>query len=365
LTKYQKMLIRAILAPAVVAYLSRTRAKSGAVTPVILWEWQQMSKKKEIPSLVRALEFVSLAQRDKGAPYQTHVILKDKRAVAFDGILAAGHMIDEDLDACPHTMTLLAALKQCTGALSISQLPTMRLSIKSGKFKAFVPCTENIEMQSVGPDPVAGVIDNRLRDGLAVVSPFIAENSQRVVMASACIRANSLLATNGHLLLEYWHGISLPPDMIVPKLFINAICKIKKNLTHFGFSDTTLTIYFEDGSWLRTQLYKERWPNCDEIMSRTHNAQPVPVGFFEAVEAVEGFAEENRVHIGNGGVASTSIETAGAVHEVEGLTAKAIMNLKHLMLMRNLIKRIDFVGNNGVSHFYGDNLRGALTHFKE
>lgn len=322
--------------------------------------------KKEKPSLVRALEFVALAQRDTGAPYQTHVHLGRNCAVAFDGVLAAGHTIDEDITACPHTFTLLAALRRATGVLSVAQLDAGRLSVKAGKFKAFVACMPSAVLQSVGPDPMLGVADNRLRAALAALAPFIAENSPRVVMASAYLRAGTAVATNGHVLLEYWHGIDMPPQgFIVPKLFINALCKIDKNITGFGFSDTSLTVYFEDSSWLRTQLYKDRWPDTDAVMARPHRANPLPTGFFEGLNNVFDFIEDNRVRIAPGAIRSHKDANVGASYEVSGVDATVTLNAKDWKLLDGLISSVDLAGADGISYFYGENLRGAMTQFKE
>src|SRR5690349_12164751 len=122
--------------------------------------------KKEISSLLRALDFVAVAQKDKGAPYQTHVALTRNTAIAFDGVLAAGHIIEEDLTASPHTLTLVNALNKAEGVLSVTQLDSGRLSVKAGKFKALVPCLPDATLPGIGPDPRVGVIDNRIRTGL-------------------------------------------------------------------------------------------------------------------------------------------------------------------------------------------------------
>lgn len=324
-----------------------------------------MAPKKEVPSLVKALDFISFAQKEKGAPYQTHVILARNQAIASDGILTAGHKIEEDLVACPHTFTLAAALKKCTGALSLTQLDSGRLSVKSGKFKAFIPCITPADIPNFYPDPPCGVIDNRIRVGLELVSPFIVENAQRVVMASALIRSGSILATNGQILLEYWHGIDMPPGLIVPKLFINALCKMNKDLVSFGFSASSFTVYFDDGSWLRTQLYNDKWPDCDAILRKPHSPLPLPMGFFDALNAIFGFIEDNRLRVRAGRLQSHDDETQGASYEVEGLTANLAYNAKHLKVLDGLIKTIDFVGDSGISYFYGDNLRGAISQIRE
>lgn len=324
-----------------------------------------MSSKKESSSLVKALDFVALAQKDKGAPYQTHVALGRNKAVAYDGVLSAGHSIEEDLVACPHTHTLLSALKKCSGALSVTQLDSGKLSIKSGKFRSYVPCLPDASLPGIYPDPRVGILNNSIRDGLALLSPFIVENSQRVVTASALLRSGSVLATNGQVLLEYWHGIDLPPGLIVPKLFINALCRINKDIVAFGYSESTFTVYFNDDSWLKTQLYNERWPNCDDILARPHKSQPLPSGFFEALDTILSFIEDGRVRIRDGRLQTHQDHGVGANYEVDGLQANVVFNAKHLKLLDGVIKTIDFTGNNGVSFFYGDNIRGALTQMRE
>ena len=63
------------------------------------------------------------------------------------------------------------------------------------------------------------------------------------------------------MLMEAWHGLDLPPNVPLPKQFVAALVKQKKNLTGFGFSRSSATFYFEDGCWLRTQLYSDEWPD--------------------------------------------------------------------------------------------------------
>lgn len=324
-----------------------------------------MSKRTETPNLLKALEFIALAQRDTGAPYQTHVLLRNNCAVAYDGVLAAGHRIDEDLNACPHTMTLVSALKKCQGALSVAQLDSGRISVKSGRFRALVPCQPDAIIQGTAPDPVCGQMDNRIRDALAVVSPFVIENSQRLMNAAALLRANSVLAVNGsNLIVEYWHGINLP-QMLVPKLFITALTKINKNIVSFGFSPTSLTVYFEDTSWLKTQLYNERYPDCDSVLSKPHSPQLLPVGFYEAFNTIVSFVKDGRIFIKKNRVQTDAIDELGASYEVDGLDANVAYSARQLKLLDGCIKTIDFKGHNGVSYFYGDNLRGAIGQMEQ
>lgn len=321
--------------------------------------------KQEPLKLLQALDFVALAQRDAGAPHQTHVALTHNTAIATDGVLSAGIIIDESIEAVPHTATFVKALKKCEGVLQLTQLDSGRLSVKAGKFRALVPCVPGSTLPGIAPDPYAGVLNENIRKGFERLAPFVVENSQRVVMASVLLRANTMVATNGHVLLEYWHGIDLPPNLIIPKLFINAVLKTRKAIVGFGFSPTSFTIYFEDNSWLKTQLYKEKWPDTDALMARPHTPQPLPENFFEAVTAVASFSTDNRIRIRPGKVQSHATEAEGATHECEGLFASITLNAKHLSMLEGTVASMDLVGNSGASYFYGENLRGAVSQFRE
>lgn len=325
-----------------------------------------MTKKHKESSLVQALNFVALAQKPTGAPYQTHVCLRNNMAVAFDGVLAAGHKIEEDIDACPQTLQLVAALKKCGQTLAVTQLDNGKLSVRSGKFRAYIPCSVDAVMTNVVPDPAIGVLTNEVKKALLAVSPLIVENSQHVLTASANLKSMTVMSTNRHVFIEYWHGVDLPPGLILPKLFINALEKIDKNLVSFGYTpDTSFTVYFEDGSWLRTQLYNEKWPSCEHIMDRPHPClMSLPAGFYEALDAIIPFAADSHVRLRDGALHTHEGEREGAIYEVEGLRANVTLNSKYLKLIEGAVKTIDFVGHDGISIFYGDNVRGAIAHIR-
>ncbi len=52
-------------------------------------------------SLVDAIAFAKPCYREAGESYQTHIIMRDKMLYAFDGILACGVPVADDLAACP------------------------------------------------------------------------------------------------------------------------------------------------------------------------------------------------------------------------------------------------------------------------
>lgn len=319
------------------------------------------AKKAEPSPIVKALEFVSLAQRDTGAPFQTHVRMGFKTLTACDGVLTAGHLIDEDIRACPHSATLLAALKKCSGALALAQVDAGRLSVKSGNFQAYILCSDNALLTDMMPDVITHPATDALREALQAVSPLIAENAQRVIAGSALLRAGSVITTNGHMILEAWHGLAMPGAFIVPKAFITALSKVQKTITGIGGTENTLTVQFDDQSWLKTQLYKERWPDCDGLLNRPSNPVMLPEGFFDAFDHVKTFVNDNHIRIRHGFIASHNELGVGARFDVPELQAKVGYNLANFAILNGIIDRIDFVGSNGASHFFGNNLRGLIA----
>ena len=63
---------------------------------------------------------------------------------------------------------------------SLTQLDESRLSIKSNKFKAIIPCLDPILVNVIGPDDPVATIDNRLKEAFEVVSTISIENGQQI-----------------------------------------------------------------------------------------------------------------------------------------------------------------------------------------
>lgn len=311
--------------------------------------------------LVKALKFVALAQRETGQAYQTHVMLAHNQAVAFDGTIAAGHRIEDDLQACPHTVRLIDALAKCGESLSITQLDNDKLSIKSDKFKAFVPCVAVNMLATVAPDPPCAKIDDRIRTGFEVVGVLASDNAQHVLTSSILLQSGSMIATDRQVMLEYWHGIDLPPGIVIPKAGAVAVVKAGKPLASLGFSGNSVTFYFEDGSWIRSQLYSEPWPDISKILNVRCNPWPMPESFYKAVDAVASFSETGNVFFGTNILRSHATDGIGASYEVTGLPNGPCYKAKHLKIIEPYVKTIDFIGVSGIAYFYGDNVRGAIT----
>lgn len=317
-------------------------------------------------SLLTALEFCSVVSEKLGAPYETHIGLRNNWAIGFNGIVAAGNPIVEDIYCYPHNLLMIEALSKCDENFSLTQLDNGRLSIKSGKFKAIVPCLDPELMQTALPDPKIVGITNAFKDAVEAVGVLANENAQHVLTASVLMNGASVISTNRVMLLEYWHGLDLPPNIPLPKEFVTALVKSKKNLTGFGYSNCSATFYFEDGSWLRTQLYNDEWPDVSRILNREANLWSIDPNFFKALDAVAPFSEDGNIYSDLNLLKSHADEGVGATFECSGIPKGFVYPIKQLMIMKPHVKKIDYMasGVHDSSYclvFQGDRMRGVIS----
>ena len=321
------------------------------------------AKKQFSSNLLNALNFVSVAQKKKGLPFQTHCVFNNNTVRAYDGMLSAGHIIEEDLSAMPQTEAFRNALSLCGDTLTITQLDAERLAVKSGGFSAYFPCLPD-DMPTIEPDPPRALLDARLLDGFKLISHLADEEKDKIALNSLLVKSGSMFATNGFIVLEYWHGIDLPYPLVIPKSAISALLKANQKLEKFGFSQSTFTFYFENNSWIKTQLFNNEWPNTDFILNADSNPWPLIADFYKGLTCIESFSKD-RVFFKADKMQSSKEETEGASFELSGLPEGPIFSITQLKLIQGLFDKIDFTTYNDKAYFFGENLRGAIMRCRE
>lgn len=324
-----------------------------------------MAKIKAKPndsSLLNALSFISLAQTNNSdIAYQKHCCIQNGMITATNGILSTGHKIEEDLDACPHTYSLLNALSKCGQTLSITQLENSKLSIKSGKFSAFVDCLD-IPLPNISPDASCAVISDDLKLAMGKVSHLAVDAGKTVLESAVLLKSMTTAATSGFVILEAWHGIDLP-TCVLPKVFVSAVCNNDKKLKGFGFSVSSVTFWFEDESWIKTQVYAEQFPDISGILNVTlPETKPLTAGFFDAIRTIEDFAENGRekgcVYFTDKGMRSKKAEGEGAFYEIEGLPVGYNFKIRQLKQVEDVCIKVAF--DRGMLFCFSDGVRGVV-----
>lgn len=332
------------------AATKRARAKKG-------------EKKSNVSNLIAGLEFVLVAQREQGEPRQTHCVMQNIEGrnwiLASDGGLSAGCPIDDELNAVPHTRSLLKALKRAgDGQVTVVQLPSGKLSIRGGKFNAQVPCLPPDHVGITPPDPNIAQLTNDIKLAFAATYPLTNESAPEPRNAGVLLQSMTAVGTNGYCLLEYWHGIDLPPGLLIPKASAKAVAECKKNLVGFGFTDRSVTFHFEDGSFLKTALFEPKYPDYARILNVQTNPWPIPPDFFTALDVVAEFSGNHLVFFDTNLMKSSKVEGEGATYEVAGLPGGMGFNEKYLNLCREHMLRVDFKGD--AIFFFTDNSRGIV-----
>lgn len=315
-------------------------------------------------TLLGSLKFVGSICKEIGPINETHVFMAGHWVATSNGVTTIATKIQEDIYACPHAEKFIQALAKCKEGFAITQLEKS-VSIKSGKFKAVIPCIDPNLMTIPGPDAPAAIINDNLRIGLEVVSELVNENGQEIVDASILLNGSTVVATDRKVMIEYWHGLDLPRGISIPKSVVKPLSMANKKLAKLGISQSSLTFYFEDESWIKTQLFAKTWPDIDPILSRPSQQQPFPAGFWDGIAAIDPFGDGIAIFEA-GMLRSRDKSGADASFDVPGLPAGPSFPIDQLALIKPLAKTVDFltpghIKGSTMLTFFGDNVRGAIA----
>jgi hypothetical protein len=313
-----------------------------------------------VGSLIEALKFLSLAQSKAGTDSQTHCQIENHWGIVNNGIISMGVPVEEDLTVCPHTHMFLASLQECKGAVQMTQTASTSLEVKSDSFQAKIDCVESIsdyELTCLNiVDPSIAPITDAVIDAFKCVGKLSTKNSENYVFGSVLLQSGSAVATDGSAILEYWHGVNLPPNLLIPKEAIEIIIKAKKSLKSFGFSDSSMTFYFEDDSWLKTDLVNEPYINYQQLLNVQANAVELPPEFFIGVKSLSPIAQDKIINFDETGFYTNN----NARFELLGLPKDIAFSIEYLLDLQEYMVSADFNVEDQQCLFFGNNVRGIL-----
>lgn len=324
-------------------------------------------KKTEAKSdLIEALRHISLCQSEIGNDTETHCVISQGFISATNNILSCGVFINEDLHLRPNTHRLLKALERCEEPISLTPRED-KLAIKSGPFKALVPCLSMEGFEPGAPDPILGTLTPAFLDALEVAAVATVDRAPLAMNASLLLRSGSVLGTNGHVLVEAWHGSAMPAEFAIPKSFQVVLSKLRKVPASFGASERSFTVYFDDKSWLRTQLYDYIWPETPRtLLDAPSQPKEVPADFFKAVNKVRAFSQDDVIYL-NGYVVSAGNQfegpTDGALYEIATALPAVKLDAAQLALIEPFAEKIDFTSQMPKCMlWWAENVRGAVAY---
>lgn len=310
-----------------------------------------------------ALRFASLILKDHGTIGETHVKIDGNWITSYNGIIATGQRYDTHIKACPQIKLATEALSKCGQTIAIA-VDNNRLLIKSDRFKAAIPCVDPTLLEWPVPDPQCAIIDDSLKTAFEIAGLLQTDNAQTIYGASILMNGPSLISSlSGQMLIEYWHGIDLPYGLAIPKALIAPLSKINKKLIGLGFSAWSITFYFEDESWIKSQLYSEQWPEIRHIFDCTVNMQQFPDEFWSALDAIAPFSD-GLCYARNGKLHSHPQDGAGAEFELPGYTGSWCYSVRLLAFLKAFATHVDFQAqsaNGPVLYAMGKQARAVIA----
>ena len=126
-----------------------------------------------------------------------------------------------------------------------------------------------------------------------------------------------------------------------------------------GYSKSSVTFWFEDTSWIKTQLYNEKWPNVARIFNTQHTPSiPLPQHLWAAIDAVKDFSPDGNLYARSGCLASHAQEGVGASFECEGIPKGAILSVHQWAAVRAWAKTVAW---GSPTMLFGDCARAVIA----
>lgn len=311
--------------------------------------------------MLDALKFVQGAVAKKDfVPALTHFRIHSRQIQGFNGNIALSSPIDLDLDIHPKAVELVKAIQACDETIQLSMTPGGRLSIRSGVFRTLVDCLQE-PYPEVQPEGQMIELTGGLREILATLLPFIAEDASRPWARGILLRGQSAYATNNVVLVEKWMGVPFPVEVNIPKSAVVELVRIAAEPVAIQLTESSATFHYAEGRWLRTQLYTTEWPDLSRILNRECTPAPIPEGLWDAIAKLAKFVDATgRLFFRPGAVLTSLVEGEGASIEVPALQAEACYHHAQFSLLADVAERIDLSDSKGPAMFFGNMLRGAI-----
>lgn len=231
-----------------------------------------------------------------------------------------------------------SAIAKCKLASALTQESMSILRIKSDKYRANVPCIDPSCFPDIWPDNPCITIDDNFVEALKIAGKLVSTTGSRIIECAIMLSDGIIAATDGKIAVQIFHPYHIGKTLSIPKLFIQLLEKTKKTPLYAGWSDTTLTIFYNDFSWYRTNLYDVQWPPIDSVFLRTNRItlHELPLEYSTAIDAVKPFVENDIMYIIDNMIASHCEATIGAFHTVSGSMGHFKTSSKHLSLLPEL-----------------------------
>lgn len=315
--------------------------------------------------MLEQLKFVKGAVGKKDlVPALTHFLIRDGRITGYNGKISLSAPIPLDVDCCPKATDLVKAIEACGETVQLHLTDTGKLSIRSGKFRAYVQTVNSELFPLVEPEGLTVDIDGNLLPALSRLYDFSSEDASRPWAAGVLLDGESAFASNNVILAECWLGYHFPYRVNVPRFTVKEMMRIGEEPIGLQLTATSATFHYTGDRWLRTQLASNDWPDISGMLARVpatvHSVPEVPAGLWEALATIEPFLDDaSRVYMLGDRIATAPEEGTGV--DFAHAPAEGLYNHKMLSLLADVAQRIDFTQYPAPLPWFGNSMRGMFV----
>lgn len=316
-------------------------------------------------SLKQVLHFLAPACRDE----ESHVIIDNLRATASTRTLTISAPINIEHDIKPQAVPLTRAIKiaEASRAPVVTSLTKAgKLSVKAGKQTTFIDCATDYDMaQPI--KPMGDVVPNAggLLQAFKVLLPFISEDELRPEQHGIMIANNSCYAVSHIMCAQYWTGIPVKKSVVVSRDFVKMVVGLDEEPEAVQVSDNTVTFWFYGERRITSTLLDTEWPidKVDALLGTPGNPVQIPEDFFEGVEALNNFSEDDQQILIYPDKMATHVEDeiGSKVEIATGAPQMVVFTAYYLYKLRASVTHIDWSMWPKPCIFKGDRLRGVIV----
>lgn len=241
-------------------------------------------------------------ERVKGAvsskdllPVLTHFHIYDGRIQGGNGFVTIDAPCSLRWNVTVPADRLIAALSACKVEPVLSVSPT-RLSVKAGAFSAWVPLLPQDEYPR--GEATSGVTHtcSSLRETIKKCYDFIGTDASRPWGRALLLRDGFAWATMNTALIRVpqpW-----PCEVEVPVFALDELLRMPDDPDGFAADENSITFFYKDGAWLRSQLFSSHWPDVSGLARLMDvECEPLPAGLAEAVSHLLPFVRDPKFPI--------------------------------------------------------------------
>ena len=292
---------------------------------------------------------------------QLYIKIANNKAYFFNDKLYIAYPVDENFTACPHLPSMLSAIANIDDAFAITNYK-LWLTITDDKTKATINCLDVNAIKTINLDFKASIkVDNLLKTHIRNALKTLDQKSNTKSYNGVLFTSNSVVGTNGLVLVESWHGLNLPiSDTFISKDIAKIIATSKFDLTGLSTHLGVFVFHFDDAGVIASTVTDVNFPPYLSLFSTKQlDVWAPPDDFFVGAKMLNSLTLNSTILLNEG-----VIKSGESSYQIDSLNAKLAIDFKLLNRIKEFCNQMAFDEERNCIYFFNDQVRGVLAGIK-